>query len=63
MLVTMDAIDQTSIRKKMWDSIPASFTGVPALNRALIIADCPRKQATNLNGICAARCPDLPKVA
>jgi hypothetical protein len=27
-----------------------------------ITADCPRKQAENLNDQCAARCPDLPKV-
>jgi hypothetical protein len=27
-----------------------------------ITADCPRKQAKNLNDICGARCPDLPKV-
>ena len=28
-----------------------------------ITADCPRKQAMNLNDICGARCPpDLPKV-
>jgi hypothetical protein len=27
-----------------------------------ISADCPRKQAMNLNDICGARCPDLPKV-
>jgi hypothetical protein len=27
-----------------------------------ITADCPRKQAVNLNDICGARCPDLPKV-
>jgi hypothetical protein len=26
-----------------------------------ITADCPRKQAMNLNDICGARCPDLPK--
>jgi hypothetical protein len=25
-------------------------------------ADCPRKQARNLNDQCGARCPDLPKV-
>jgi hypothetical protein len=25
-------------------------------------ADCPRKQAKNLNDICGARCPDLSKV-
>ena len=28
-----------------------------------ITANCPRKQAMNLNDICGARCPDLPKVA
>jgi hypothetical protein len=27
-----------------------------------IMADCPRKQARNLNDQCGARCPDLPKV-
>jgi hypothetical protein len=27
-----------------------------------ITADCPRKQAKNLNDKCGARCPDLPKV-
>jgi len=27
-----------------------------------ITTDCPRKQAKNLNDICGARCPDLPKV-
>ena len=27
-----------------------------------ITADCPRKQAKNLNDQCGARCPDLPKV-
>jgi hypothetical protein len=27
-----------------------------------ITSDRPRKQAMNLNGICGARCPDLPKV-
>jgi hypothetical protein len=27
-----------------------------------ITADCPRKQARNLNDRCGARCPDLPKV-
>jgi hypothetical protein len=27
-----------------------------------ITADRPRKQARNLNDICGARCPDLPKV-
>jgi hypothetical protein len=27
-----------------------------------ITADCPRKQALNLNDMCGARCPDLPKV-
>jgi hypothetical protein len=27
-----------------------------------ITADCPRKQAKNLNDICGARCPDLSKV-
>jgi transcription elongation factor Elf1 len=27
-----------------------------------ITADCPRKQARNLNDQCGARCPDLPKV-
>jgi hypothetical protein len=27
-----------------------------------ITADCPRKQAMNLNDICGARCPDLSKV-
>jgi hypothetical protein len=27
-----------------------------------ITADCPRKQAMNLNDICGARRPDLPKV-
>ena len=27
-----------------------------------ITADCPRKQANNLNDICGARCPDLTKV-
>jgi hypothetical protein len=27
-----------------------------------ITADCPRKQANNLNDICGARCPDLWKV-
>jgi len=27
-----------------------------------ITADCPRKQANNLNDTCGARCPDLPKV-
>ena len=27
-----------------------------------ITADCPRKQAKNLNDACGARCPDLPKV-
>jgi hypothetical protein len=27
-----------------------------------ITADCPRKQAMDLNDICGARCPDLPKV-
>ena len=27
-----------------------------------IAADCRRKQAMNLNDICGARCPDLPKV-
>jgi hypothetical protein len=27
-----------------------------------ITADCPRKQAANVNDICGARCPDLPKV-
>ena len=26
-------------------------------------ADCPRKQAGNLNDQCGARCPDLPKVS
>ena len=26
-----------------------------------ITADCPRKQANNLNDICGARCPDLSK--
>jgi hypothetical protein len=25
-------------------------------------ADCPRKQAGNLNDLCGARCPDLSKV-
>jgi hypothetical protein len=27
-----------------------------------ITADCPRKLAKNLNDMCGARCPDLPKV-
>jgi hypothetical protein len=27
-----------------------------------ITADCPWKQAVNLNDICGARCTDLPKV-
>ena len=27
-----------------------------------ITADCPRKQAKNLNDICGVRCPDLSKV-
>jgi hypothetical protein len=27
-----------------------------------ITADCPRKQAKNLNDQCGARCPDLSKV-
>jgi hypothetical protein len=27
-----------------------------------ITADCRRKRATNLNDMCGARCPDLPKV-
>jgi hypothetical protein len=27
-----------------------------------ITADCPRKQARNLNDQCGARCPDVPKV-
>jgi hypothetical protein len=27
-----------------------------------ITTDCWRKQAKNLNDICSARCPDLPKV-
>jgi hypothetical protein len=27
-----------------------------------ITADCPRKQARNLNDQCGARCPDLPRV-
>jgi hypothetical protein len=27
-----------------------------------ITADCPRKQAHNLNDQCSARCPDLSKV-
>jgi hypothetical protein len=27
-----------------------------------ITADCPRKQAKNLNDMCGARCPDLSKV-
>jgi hypothetical protein len=27
-----------------------------------ITADCPSKQAKNLNDQCGARCPDLPKV-
>jgi hypothetical protein len=27
-----------------------------------ITADCPRKQARNLNDVCGARCPDLSKV-
>jgi hypothetical protein len=27
-----------------------------------IVADCPRKQAQNLNDQCGARCPDLSKV-
>jgi hypothetical protein len=27
-----------------------------------ITADCPRKQAMNLNDMCGVRCPDLPKV-
>ena len=27
-----------------------------------ITVDCPRKRAKNLNDICGARCPDLPKV-
>jgi hypothetical protein len=27
-----------------------------------ITADCPRKQARNLNDQCGARCPDLPKM-
>ena len=27
-----------------------------------ITADCPRRQAKNLNDICVARCPDLSKV-
>ena len=27
-----------------------------------ITADCPRKQAKNLNDICGARCPDMRKV-
>jgi len=27
-----------------------------------ITADCPWKQANNLNDICSARSPDLPKV-
>ena len=27
-----------------------------------ITADCPRKQAKNLNDTCGARCPDLSKV-
>jgi hypothetical protein len=29
---------------------------------AEITADCPKKQAGNFNDMCAARCPDLPKV-
>jgi hypothetical protein len=57
-------------------SRPASFLG--KLKRGLIerygidaklfdwsdeiTADCPRKQARNLNDQCGARCPDLPKV-
>jgi hypothetical protein len=28
-----------------------------------VSADCPRKQAMNLNDMCGARCPDLPNVA
>jgi hypothetical protein len=27
-----------------------------------ITADCPRKQAMNLNDVCGAQCSDLPKV-
>jgi hypothetical protein len=27
-----------------------------------VTADCPRKQARNLNDQCGARCPDVPKV-
>ena len=27
-----------------------------------ITADCPRKQAMNLNDVCGVRCPDLPRV-
>jgi hypothetical protein len=27
-----------------------------------ITADCPRKQANNLNDQCGARCPDLPRL-
>ena len=27
-----------------------------------ITADCPRKRAANVNDVCGARCPDLPKV-
>ena len=29
---------------------------------AEITADCPKKQSGNLNYMCAARCPDLPRV-
>ena len=41
-------IDQYGIDAKLFDWEPE--------------ADCPRKQAKNLNDICGARCPDLSKV-
>ena len=41
-------IEQYGIDAKLFDSEPE--------------ADCPRKQAKNLNDICGARCPDLSKV-
>jgi hypothetical protein len=42
--------------------------GITSIGRALfewtdeITTDCWRKQAKNLDVICGARCPDLPKV-
>jgi hypothetical protein len=41
-------IEQYGIDAKLFDGEPE--------------ADCPRKQAKNLNDICGARCPDLSKV-